>query len=315
MDNVRSQRRTRGESILQSRYWLFTSYLDRGTIGPILERLVGSNEASYVVYQTEKCPSTGRSHQQGYVVLLKKQRRNKLSSTLLNAHLESRNGTHTQAVKYCTKEETRIEGPFYLGEDPGERHQGRRSDLEEVAELLRAGKTKKEVYDACPEVAAKYGGWIETYGRMLRREQMLAGLQPFLPRPGWQTSLHDLLGGEPDSRKIHWRFEYGGNVGKSYFALHYDPANTFIITSGKHADIIYAYSGERVVFFDWSRKAEDSFPYGLAESFKNGYFLSTKYQSQQMRFPVPHVVVFANFDPQRSALSEDRWDIELINND
>lgn len=121
-----------------------------------------------------------------------------------------------------------------------------------------------------------------------------------------------MLEGDPSPRKVHWRWERNGNTGKSYFALNYKPDETFVVTNGKHADVYYAYAGQRVVLFDWPRERLDTLSYGLLESFKNGYFLNTKYQSTPFRFPVPHVVVLANFPPDRSAMSDDRWDIVEI---
>ena len=34
------------------------------------------------------------------------------------AHWEKRKGTHVQAKAYCSKEETRVEGPWERGEEP-----------------------------------------------------------------------------------------------------------------------------------------------------------------------------------------------------
>ena len=48
------------------------------------------------------------------------------------AHWEIRKGTHEQAKQYCTKELTRVEGPWEFGRDL---EPGRRFDLENVAEI------------------------------------------------------------------------------------------------------------------------------------------------------------------------------------
>jgi hypothetical protein len=47
--------------------------------------------------------------------------------------------------------------------------------------------------------------------------------------------------------------------------------------------------------------------YSLMESFKNGRIFSPKYESISKTFKPCHVVVFANFIPDHSKLSQDRW--------
>lgn len=57
------------------------------------------------------------------------------------------------AIKYCQKEETRVEGPFIFGEAP---HQGRRTDLADACMAVRNGANMRELCDAFPTVVAKY---------------------------------------------------------------------------------------------------------------------------------------------------------------
>jgi hypothetical protein len=178
--------------------------------------------------------------------------------------------------------------------------------------MLSGGGTMDQVIEEYPEMLARYPQFVATLIRHRVTARALASLRDFIPLPGWQWRLMQKLSEEPHSRKVLWRWEEGGNTGKSYFATHYSPEETFIITGGRHSDIQYAYQGERVVILDWPRDAQDRVPYGLIESLKNGYFLQTKYQAQAFRFPSPHVVVFANFEPDRTKLSADRWDIRML---
>ncbi len=82
--------------------------------------------------------------------------------------------------------------------------------------------------------------------------------------------------------------------------------------NGKSADIKYGYNGERVVIFDYSRSQEDSINYQVLEDLKNGIFFSPKYQSAMKVFEIPHVIVFANFEPKREKLSADRWAVVCL---
>ncbi len=52
--------------------------------------------------------------------------------------------------------------------------------------------------------------------------------------------------------------------------------------------------------------------YDSIEQLKNGYFVSTKYESCQCIFNPPVVIIFANFPPNRAKMSEDRWFVMMV---
>ena len=82
----------------------------------------------------------GTPHLQGYVVLEKKKRLGGIKKLDGTAHWEVRKGTHEQAKAYCTKELTRVEGPWEFGEEP---RPGKRTDLEEIGQLIKSGRTAR----------------------------------------------------------------------------------------------------------------------------------------------------------------------------
>lgn len=91
-----------------------------------------------IIYQTERCPTSGRPHIQGYFELKSPVRPGQAASLLgaRGVHVEPRRGTAEQAAEYCRKPETRISGySASLGEFGG--GQGKRSDLSAAVELLR----------------------------------------------------------------------------------------------------------------------------------------------------------------------------------
>lgn len=59
------------------------------------------------------------------------------------AHWEPRRGTHQQAIDYCSKIETRIDGPWTFGIPPV--GAGRRTDLIALKEALDEGRTEFEI--------------------------------------------------------------------------------------------------------------------------------------------------------------------------
>lgn len=226
---------------------------------------------------------------------------------LERAHLERRAGTKAQAIAYCKKSAGRVAGPWEYGELGAAG--GRRSDLKAFVDAVFSGEVlRPEVVVSYPEILAKYPRFVDAVYE--RKRQRSLPVRSLVPREGWQQVLFTTLCGQPDPREIHWYYDATGGSGKSYFANNYEGG--YVITGGKHADVFYAYNFEKVVFFDWPRDFEERFPYGITEAFKNGYFLSTKYETKRVRFEIPHVVVFANFHPDLSKLSQDRWNVNTI---
>jgi len=272
---------------------------------------------NYMIYQLES-GANGTRHIQGYLETTGPRiRRSWLVNNvpfLAHAHIEVARGTAAQNIVYCSKEETRIEGPFRYGQEPAEPPgAGARSDLHEVMDLIRNGSSNYELMASHPSVMARYATWVANY-RALHLES-LVNITPFSPRPGWQMDLDTLINGVVSRRKVVWMWSLHGEAGKSYFADHYDPKISHVITGGKHADIYYTLSQIihqlKVVFFDYGRSGGEM-AYPVIEKLKDGMFTTTKYESRTVRFNPVHVVVFANEGPIRDRLSQDRWDIRQI---
>lgn len=118
--------------------WAFTSFDEK--------KPEFNSDMRYLVYQQEKSPTTGRLHWQGYMQLKKKARMQSAKKTLGDekAHMELAKGTPSQNKDYCTKEESRIGGPWEFGEMKG---QGARTDLTTAGKLALEGKWE-EIPDA-----------------------------------------------------------------------------------------------------------------------------------------------------------------------
>lgn len=137
----------------------------------------------------------------------------------------------------------------------------------------------------------------------------------------WQKELLLELRGVPDMRTIVWYCDAIGGCGKTAFArwLIQNQANTMFISTGAAKDICYqvikAQIPPETVVFNLPRSAEAGMSYSALESIKDGICFSGKYEGGCKIFPPPHVVVFANFIPDLSKLSMDRWKIrELLTN-
>lgn len=119
-----------------------------------------------------------------------------------------------------------------------------------------------------------------------------------------------------DNREILWVCQEKGGVGKSTLSNWLiDKQQAFLCNGGKLSDIAHAYDDQRVVVFDLPRTSEGFVPYKAIECFKDGRIFSPKYESKLKRFKPCKVIVLANFMPDRSRLSDDRWNVWQIPND
>jgi len=139
-------------------------------------------------------------------------------------------------------------------------------------------------------------------------------IEPTYP---WELEILNLLTCAPDSRKIYWYWESIGNAGKTSFAIYLAHKYGAICLEGKKNDILYcaAENDAPIYIYDIPRSHNANFiSYESIEKIKNGFYMSSKYESKCIIRPKPHVFVFANEPPDTSKLSGDRWVIkEIIN--
>jgi len=119
-----------------------------------------------MVYQRER-GENGTAHIQGYI-RFKKQHRFKAVKEWMGEelHIEQAKGTEGENRAYCTKSETRIEGPWEIGEFK-ETKKGKRSDLEKIADMLNSNCSIKDVAMEIPGSFMRYHGGIVKYSELM----------------------------------------------------------------------------------------------------------------------------------------------------
>lgn len=147
-------------------------------------------------------------------------------------------------------------------------------------------------------------------------------LKPPRPLPtielwGWQLEAKKQLEGEPDARTIYWWCSEQGGMGKSSFVRYAVQNMGAIVCSGKAADMKYMivkYKEKkddypRIVIFDVPRSSAKYISYTGMEEIKNGVFSSSKYETDMVCMPYPHVMVLCNFAPDMDNvdMSSDRF--------
>jgi hypothetical protein len=295
---------------MAARNWMFTINNPDDTDDP------NAWGVKYVVWQLEEGES-GTPHYQGYVELEKVSRLAAMKKLSLKAHWEKRMGTQDQAVAYCTKEDTRVEGPWEKGE---KKQQGCRSDLE-AATATAAERGLTAAMKEHPTEFAKYHKGLSIIAKAHHHERMMVKekqeMESVMLRP-WQQALVDKLSKAPDPRKIMWYWEEEGNVGKTFVAKWLMATKgATVLDCSKKADLTYMlreHEGE-VVLFNIVRSMDEQFMghvYGLAEAIKDDFVISTKYETCRIPLGKQHVVVFSNVEPDYTKWSEDRYDVVKI---
>lgn len=127
----------------------------------------GKGQVKFAIWQHEQCATTGRDHLQLYLELDQSVRFSALKKGIRgldNAAFFSRKGTPDQAVAYCSKDETRVAGPWRWGSYGG---QGARTDLATVAAQIQAGRSLKSVASENPTTFIKFSRGITAFADLV----------------------------------------------------------------------------------------------------------------------------------------------------
>lgn len=283
-----------------------------------------SPHITYLVLGRERGEG-GRLHLQGFMQLSNPIRFRTIHSwgnLWSTAHLECRRGTADEAAAYCRKD-----NDFKEFGTLSTKQQGKRNDLRAVQQAINEGMDWQELVNTYFGECAKYGKFFQTLLSEKKQSDALAALKQQLTGStlrSWQKELEEQILSSPDPRQILWCWDSTGNTGKSWMAKYLMAFhNALILESGRKMDLAYIFQQHLnpIVVFDLARTtAPDpearSSPldviYSLMENLKNGYLISTKYDSKRVLFKIPHVIVFANYEPDYSKMSGDRWQIRRL---
>jgi hypothetical protein len=192
--------------------------------GNVVQPRFLEDEMEYLVYQYEM-GANGTPHWQGYVEFKRRRTYNQARELLQapGAACFNRRGSQQQAIDYCKKMETRVEGatPFEHG-TPKMTNQGQRNDLVEFKEAIKEGKRKRDLVDEHTTCMAKYGRFYDTVRGLYRPERTEARRTYLLigpPRCGKTRSVMEQHRGEkrhelfdmPLSNGTMWHDGYDGH--------------------------------------------------------------------------------------------------------
>lgn len=186
---------------------------------------------AFLCYQHE-IGEQGTPHIQGYVRFTNSTRlvtaKNKLHTA--TGHLEKAWGSEEECAEYCRKEDTRAPGtePVRLGNYDGsiKEQQGKRSDLEEAADMIVNGASMREV------ALAHKSDFIRYHMGFLALQETVAP-----PKPPIKENFSVLVLWGPTG------------TGKTYRARMNYP-NAYVLPPGKSRDPWGQYSGQTTIIID-----------------------------------------------------------------
>lgn len=144
----------------KSRNWCFT--LNNPTLEEedVLITLINKERVKFVFWQLERGEETNTPHFQGFVCFTHPVAMATAKATLESGryHLEIMRGTIEDSIRYCSKPDGRLRGPYQYGEQP---RQGARNDLKEVAEAIRGGASMRDLAESHPHQIIRYARGLQ----------------------------------------------------------------------------------------------------------------------------------------------------------
>lgn len=177
----------------------------------------------------------------------------------------------------------------------------------------------KAAQDYCSKMDTRVGPCYTNLDRIEKKlmPNPLSGKEMYR----WENDLVAELGGDADERKVIWYVDPIGGAGKTTFLkyLYFRYGQELLIAGGKRSDICYMAlqavksCTPRICVANLTRAEKEYVSYSGLESLKDGVIVSTKYESKTIVLTrCVHVVVFANYEPDVSKLSADRWSIRRL---
>jgi hypothetical protein len=249
----------------RSRNWILTNnYKDREPLTDVelSEIIQNMSGITYFAFQLEK-GDKGTKHHQIYLNFKDAKSFNTIKQYFPNAHIESMRGTPQQASDYCTKEMSRLGDVVIWGEMP---IQGKRTDLEEIYELIKNGASNKEIREQYP-------------GQYIRYQDRFQQLRQEMLEEEYKDVFRKL--------EVIYLFDKPG-VGKSRFIMDkYGYNNVYRISNYKNP--FDQYSGQKVVVFEEFRS---SLPIDSMLNWLDGYpiRLPARYSDRVACYTIVYVV-------------------------
>lgn len=194
--------------------------------------------AKYVIFGREHAPSTNTRHLQGYLEFKNARSLLSLKRTYPTAHFEPARGTYEENREYCSKDGDYEE----YGEAVG---QGKRTDLEEIREEIKAGSTALEIAES-------------HFSRWVIYRKSFAAYRDLLHPPQEREVMVYLLVGDTGVGKTRYVFDRARRDGCEVFVAPDPELRWFDGYCGQSRVLIDDYRG--AASFEWVLRLLDRYP-------------------------------------------------------
>lgn len=226
-------------------------------------------------------------------------------------HIFDYKDIHPNIKFTVTKRHWEIQKRYIAKEDP------QNEDLLEDASMVMGVANSLSLKDAYVNYVRKFG---DVMGVKTIYESLSSDIErepPNIQLREWQEEIIKRFN-QPVDRSVVWITDIKGGCGKSTFLdwmeLSYPDKVCGLVQLGgtqNSATIIKnhidKYPKTEIIIIDLPRDAQKRNIYDSIESFKNGKMNTTKYSGKTFRFNKCHVCVLANFYPDLSRLTLNRW--------
>jgi hypothetical protein len=110
-------------------------------------------DVNYYTYQLERGNKAGKLHHHLFIRYRNPKTYNQIKGIFYSAHVQHISGPIQRVISYCTKEPTRVRGPYESGLLSG---QGKRNDLAEISEMVKCGWTDEQIGEVYPSQVFLY---------------------------------------------------------------------------------------------------------------------------------------------------------------
>lgn len=191
------------------------------------------------------------------------------------------------------------------------------NDQSVISQIWSHNSVSDALLNMC-ESAREVGGIIAAF----QHKPIDYGPPPHVDWRPWQTELMSELSQHPDDRTLNWIWDHTGCSGKSFLAKYMGmykgafvscTANVYHVATQLQEFLRHG-NAVLTVIFNFTRQTEEHKVYQALEQLKDGMVSSQKYKGTTLYFPCPHVVIMANYLPDITQASVDRWKIRTIAN-
>lgn len=191
---------------MTSRRYILTIFGITDEVNVIETFCTSATNVKCAAWQLEQGSTTNHPHIQLYIVCNKPVRMSQVKSWFKNnPHVEKCMGTHEDNVNYCTKDEGRINGPFYYPSmaEVLSCTQGARFDISDMFKMVKEGKSELEVAEANPAAYARSHKAVQRYFNLVFtpvfRDNIVCNVYYGAPgagksRAAWEEALAEVNG-------------------------------------------------------------------------------------------------------------------------